>query len=103
MNNRASASQLLRRLREQRGWSWADQARALHVVAGQLGTATASTQLTSLQRSIARWESPESRTVPGERSQLLLAHLFARSASGELILGAGSDLDILLTSQCCGV
>jgi hypothetical protein len=29
-----------------------------------------STQLTSLQRTIARWESPESQTVPGERYQL---------------------------------
>ncbi len=57
MNDRATACQLLRRLREQRGWSWADQARVLRAVAEWLGmTAVTSTQPTSLQRSIARWE-----------------------------------------------
>lgn len=60
--------------------------------------AVANAQLTSLQRNIARWESAASRTVPGERYQLLLAHLYARSGSGELALGAGSDLDTLLTA-----
>ncbi len=52
----------------------------------------------SLQRSIARWESTTTRTVPGERYQLLLAHLYAPSASGELALGDSSDLDALLTA-----
>ncbi|MGH3903473.1 MAG: hypothetical protein ACRDTE_04685 [Pseudonocardiaceae bacterium] len=99
MNDRATACQLLRRLREQRGWSWADQARALRAVAERLGVeAVASTQLTSVQRSIARWESTSSRTVAGERYQLLLAHLYARSRSGERAVGAGSDLDTLLTA-----
>ncbi len=98
-NDRDTACRLLRRLREQRGWSWTDQARALHAVAEQLGvTASASAQLNSLQRSIARWESTASRTVPGERYQLLLAHLYARTGSGELALGAGSDFDALLTA-----
>ncbi|MGH3695471.1 MAG: hypothetical protein ACRDRX_16035 [Pseudonocardiaceae bacterium] len=36
--------------------------------------------------------------MPGERYQLLLAHLYARNRSGELALGAGSDLDTLLTA-----
>ena len=51
-----------------------------------------------MQRSIARWESTASTTVPGERYQLLLAKLYARNGSGELALGAGSDLDTLLTA-----
>jgi transcriptional regulator with XRE-family HTH domain len=97
--DRATACQLLRRLREQRGWSWADQARALQAVAERLGvTAVTLTRPVSLQRTIARWESTAARTVPGERYQLLLAHLYARSGSGELTLGAGSDLDALLTA-----
>lgn len=98
-NDRGTACRLLRQLREQRGWSWADQARALRAVADQLGvTTSASTQLSSLQRSIARWESTASRTVPGERYQLLLAQLYARNRFGELALGAGSDFDTLLTA-----
>jgi hypothetical protein len=60
--------------------------------------AVTSTRLDSLQRSIARWESTATRTVPGERNQLLLAHLYARDGSGRLALGAGSDLDTLLTA-----
>ncbi|MGH3885375.1 MAG: hypothetical protein ACRDSZ_02205 [Pseudonocardiaceae bacterium] len=98
-SDHSTACRLLRQLREQRGWSWADVARALRAVAEQRGvTASASTQLSSLQRSIARWESTASRTVPGERYQLLLAHLYARNGSGELALGAGSDFDTLLTA-----
>jgi len=97
--DRATACRLLRRLREQRGWSWADQARALLAVAGRLGvTAVTSTRPASLQRGIARWESTAARTVPGERYQLLLAHLYAHTGSGEPALGAGSDLDALLTA-----
>jgi len=97
--DRATACRLLRRLREQRGWSWADQARALQAVAERLGvTAVTSTRPASLQRSIARWESTAARTVPGERYQLLLAHLYAHTGCGEPALGAGSDLDALLTA-----
>lgn len=98
-NDRGTACRLLRQLREQRGWSWADQARALRAVAEQHGAQTSlGAQLSSLQRSIARWESTASRTVPGERYQLLLAHLYARNGSGGLALGAGSDFDTLLTA-----
>jgi hypothetical protein len=97
-NERGTACRLLRQLREQRGWSWADQARALRAVAEQLGATATSVQLSSLQRSIARWESTACRTVPGERYQLLLAQLYARNGSGELALGTGSDLDTLLTA-----
>ncbi|HEV7451683.1 MAG TPA: hypothetical protein VGO16_09920 [Pseudonocardiaceae bacterium] len=71
----------------------------MRAVAKQRGvTASAAVQLSSLQRSIARWESTASPTVPGERSQLLLAHLYACNGSGELALGAGSDFDTLLTA-----
>ncbi len=98
-NERDTACRLLRRLRERRGWSWADQACALRAVAEHIGvTASVSAQLSSVQRSIARWESTASRTVPGERSQLLLAHLYAHTGSGELALGAGSDFDTLMTA-----
>jgi hypothetical protein len=98
-NDRGTACRLLRQLREQRGWSWADQARALRAIVEQLGmTASASVQPSSLQRSIARWESTASRTVPGEHYQLLLAQLYARNRFGELALGSGSDFDTLLTA-----
>jgi transcriptional regulator with XRE-family HTH domain len=98
-NDRGTACRLLRQLREQRGWSWADQARALRAVAEQLGATTSTcTQLGSVQRTIARWESPASATVPGERYQLLLAQLYARNESGDLTLGSGSDFDTLLTA-----
>ncbi|MGH3839612.1 MAG: hypothetical protein ACRDSF_28500 [Pseudonocardiaceae bacterium] len=64
----------MRWLREQRGWSWADQARALRAVAEQLGvTASASAQLSSLQRGIARWESTASRTASW-RNAVIGAH-----------------------------
>lgn len=99
MNDRAKACALLRRLRERRGWSWSDQARALRAAADRFNMAAVTrTQLTSLQRSIARWESAASHTVPGERNQLLLAHLYARDGSGRLAAGAGSDLDTVLTA-----
>jgi transcriptional regulator with XRE-family HTH domain len=42
MNDRATACRLLRQLREQRGWSWADQARALRAIAERLGMGAAS-------------------------------------------------------------
>ncbi|MFJ7998287.1 hypothetical protein ACIQ7D_14230 [Streptomyces sp. NPDC096310] len=43
-----------------------------------------------MQRSVARWES--AATVPDERYQLLLAHLYVRTPSGDLAAAAGSDL-----------
>lgn len=96
---RATGCRLLRQLRERRGWSWADQARALHDVAERRGvTAVTSTRPASLQRSIARWESTAASTVPGERYQLLLAYLYAHTTSGQPALGAGSDFDALLTA-----
>ncbi|RPK67652.1 hypothetical protein EES42_22255 [Streptomyces sp. ADI95-17] len=47
-------------------------------------------QISSVQRSIARWES-KSATMPDERYQLLLAHLYVATSGGSRSLGAGSD------------
>lgn len=90
-------ARLLRRLREARGWSWADLARALRDTAKQTGvTSLSHRQVASIQRTVARWESLADRTSPGDRYQFLLAHLYARTAAGHLALGTGSDFDTLL-------
>lgn len=95
--DRESGARLLRQLREGRGWSWADLARALRDTARQLAVASLmNRQVTSIQRTVARWESVSDRTSPGDRYQFLLAHLYARTPVGDLALGPGSDFDILL-------
>lgn len=92
-----TGSNLLRHLRESRGWSWADLARALRETAGQLAvTSLTDRRVASIQRTVARWESPTDSTSPGERYQYLLAHLYARTASGTFALGPGSDFATLL-------
>ncbi|MGW1192114.1 hypothetical protein [Streptomyces sp. NPDC002559] len=48
-----------------------------------------------MQRSVARWESA-TPTLPDERYQLLLAHLYARTPVGQMAVGPGSDLVELL-------
>lgn len=48
----------------------------------------------SIQRNIARWESGAS--TPKQQYQVLLAHAFARTATGHASLGPGSDLSALL-------
>lgn len=93
----AAAADVLRRLRESRGWSWAELARALRDCAGRLQLSSLQgRQVGSIQRAIARWESPADRTTPGQRYQMLLAHLYAHRPSGELALGSGSDFTILV-------
>jgi transcriptional regulator with XRE-family HTH domain len=88
---------LLRQLRESRGWSWSDLARALRDIARRLAvTSLTHRQVASIQRTIARWESLTDPTSPGDRYQFLLAHLYARTPSGELALGPGSDFATLL-------
>lgn len=52
----------------------------------------------SIRRSIARWESSDERTTPGDRYQYLLGLLFARTPSGAIDTGAGSDFATLLTA-----
>lgn len=87
----------LRRLRESRGWSWADLARALRDTARDLGTASpANLPVASIQRTVARWESPTDRTKPGDRYQYLLGRVYAKTSTGSWALGAGSDFATLL-------
>lgn len=96
---RSLGAHLLRQLRESRGWSWAELARALRDTARQLSVASVSrSQVDSVQRNVARWESPTGSTNPGERYQFLLAHLYARTLTGDVALGTGSDFDTLLTA-----
>lgn len=93
---------LLRQLRESRGWSWADLARGLRDTARRLGvTSLMHRQVPSIQRTVARWESPNDRTSPGDRYQYLLAHLYARTPAGSLALGTGSDFSVLLDALRC--
>ncbi|MEV0681679.1 hypothetical protein AB0I60_34670 [Actinosynnema sp. NPDC050436] len=97
--DRSAGILLLRRLRESRGWSWSDLARAMLDTARRTSPATHSRlTLPSVLRSIARWESLNASTVPGDRYRLLLAHLYARTPIGEPALGPGTDFDVLLTA-----
>ncbi|MGW4115095.1 hypothetical protein ACWEFJ_29830, partial [Actinosynnema sp. NPDC004786] len=87
----------LRRLRESRGWSWADLARALRDTARDLGMASPATlPVSSIQRTVARWESPTDRTKPGDRYQYLLARIYSMNPTGTSALGPGSDFAKLL-------
>ncbi|GAB2870475.1 hypothetical protein GCM10027074_42600 [Streptomyces deserti] len=89
MDGRAAGAARLKALRHRRGLSLAALARALISLAEELHQ-PALPSVASVQRSVARWESPKP-TMPDERYQLLLAHLYARTPAGELSLGAGSD------------
>ncbi|WP_030671785.1 hypothetical protein [Streptomyces rimosus] len=84
----------LKRLRLSRGWSLAGTARAILAAADDLGQ-TVGTSVASVQRSVARWESAKP-TLPGDRYQLLLAHLYGRDTTGEYSLGPGSDFTELM-------
>ncbi|MFF1612228.1 hypothetical protein ACFVYA_30980 [Amycolatopsis sp. NPDC058278] len=95
--DRESAAVLLRRLREGRGWSWAELARALRDTARRLAvTSLMDRQVASVQRAVARWESVSGRTSPSDRYQFLLVHLYARTPAGDLAIGPGSDFATLL-------
>ncbi|MCG8917853.1 hypothetical protein L6E12_18900 [Actinokineospora sp. PR83] len=95
--DRDTGARLLRQLRERRGWSWADLARALRDTARGLAVASLmNRQVASIQRTVARWESSTDRTSPGDRYQFLLAHLYARTPSGRVALGPRSDFVVLL-------
>lgn len=86
----------LKRLRHSRGWSLAGAARAITDMATRLAQPLDATP-TSVQRTVARWESTTPR-LPTERYQLLLAHLYARTPTGEIALGPGTDFAELLTA-----
>ncbi|MFF2405997.1 hypothetical protein [Streptomyces sp. NPDC058092] len=89
MDSSSAGAAALKRLRTRRGLSLADMARALTQVAQDLGMPRLP-QVASVQRSIARWES-KAVTMPDDRYQLLLAHLYATTPGGSRSLGAGSD------------
>ncbi|MGW8374250.1 hypothetical protein [Streptomyces sp. ODS28] len=80
----------LKRLRLSRGWSLAGAARAIVDSAGELGQPLEASAA-SVQRSVARWESATCGILPGDRYQLLLAYIYARTPGGQYNLGAGSD------------
>ncbi|MFI8161454.1 hypothetical protein ACIF6I_19825 [Streptomyces microflavus] len=94
MGNRAAGAATLKRLRHSRGLSLVAVARALSRIADALHQPRLPA-VASVQRSVARWESA-APTLPDERYQLLLAHLYARTPAGQMAVGAGSDLAELL-------
>lgn len=87
----------MKRLRLSRGWSLAEAARVILRTAEQLGQPLPVSR-SSVQRSLARWESQSSSILPGDRYQLLLAYTYARTPGGQYDLGAGSDFAELLDS-----
>ncbi|MFI9340046.1 hypothetical protein ACIG0D_02025 [Streptomyces sp. NPDC052773] len=89
MDDRAAGAAALKQLRKRRGLSLAAFARALITTAEGLHQPPLPAA-SSVQRSVARWEATKP-TMPDERHQLLLAHLYARTPGGDLALGAGSD------------
>ncbi|MFD7495591.1 hypothetical protein ACFV8T_24765 [Streptomyces sp. NPDC059832] len=89
MDSSTAGAAALKRLRTRRGLSLANMARALAQIAQDLDMPRLP-QVASVQRSVARWES-KSATMPDERYQLLLAHLYATTPVGSRSLGAGSD------------
>jgi transcriptional regulator with XRE-family HTH domain len=93
---RQSGSRLLKELRQERGWSWKEEAHTLKGLAQQLGIRRiAAAATTSIERSIARWESGDYEYRPDQRYQLLLAHAYA-TRDGRPDLGPGSDFDRLM-------
>lgn len=91
--DRARGAGLIRQLRESRGWSWHDMAKELRGAARAVGgTSGMRVDIASVQRTIARWESPTG-SAPGHRYQPLLAQLFAYTPAGAVALGPGSDFD----------
>ncbi|MFE4667262.1 hypothetical protein ACFRI7_33355 [Streptomyces sp. NPDC056716] len=94
MEDRATGAATLGRLRRQRGLSLSGLARALTAMASDLHQ-PALPAVASVQRSVARWESARP-TLPDERYQLLLAHVYARTPGGDTALGGGTDFAELL-------
>lgn len=90
------------RLRDGRGWSQMDLARALKQLAGQLGVRrVAAATAAGIKRSVERWEAGGR---PDERYWLLLAHAYAITNEGKADLGPGSDFHrLLLAFELMGV
>ncbi|MET9428210.1 hypothetical protein [Streptomyces sp. NPDC003036] len=87
---KSAGAATLKRLRQSRGWSLADAARMIIDTAHRLGQPLDSTAA-SVQRTVARWESPTAPLLPSERYQLLLVHTYARTRDGQYHIGPGSD------------
>ena len=94
MEDRAAGAATLKRLRQRRALSLAKLAHALIAEAERLHLPPLPV-LESVQRTVARWESSRS-TTPDERYQLLLAHVYARTPTGAVALGVGSDFAELM-------
>jgi hypothetical protein len=81
--DRREGKRLLRRCREARGWSWADEAIAIRATARRLWQKRlAETGTASIRRDVARWENPAG-TVPDERHQQLLTQLLVGRTWGD--------------------
>ncbi|MFM9612094.1 hypothetical protein [Streptomyces niveiscabiei] len=89
MDDEAAGAAALKRLRRRRTLSLAGLARALVAEAERLRLPTLPV-IANIQRTVARWESVRP-TLPDERYQLLLAHVYARTPAGGIALGMGSD------------
>lgn len=97
VHGRLAGARALKALRHRRGLSLAGMARALLDQADSLKQSrSAFPSVAGVQRSVARWESGKCPVLPGERYQLLLAHVYAQTPAGEIALGRGSDFSELL-------
>lgn len=94
MEEKAAGAAALKRLRRRRALSLAGLARALVAEAETLRLPLLPS-VANVQRTVARWESARP-TLPDERYQLLLAHVYARTPAGGVALGAGSDFAELM-------
>ncbi|MEJ3742807.1 hypothetical protein WEI85_05915 [Actinomycetes bacterium KLBMP 9797] len=102
--DRQEGKRQLRRLRERRGWSWADEARAIKAMARRLSLDwLTDVAVSSIRRTIARWESDRTTSpAPDERYQRIL-HLYAER-DGVIDIGPGSDfLELLEAFRSLGV
>lgn len=98
MHDKAIGAAALKALRRRRGLSLTETARTLISIAEELGQCrTSLPTVAGLQRSVARWESAQP-SRPDERHQLLLAHLYARTPTGRIALGVGSDFAELINA-----
>ncbi|MEU6825557.1 hypothetical protein ABZ921_33510 [Streptomyces atriruber] len=82
VHDRHVGAATLKRLRLSRGWSLTTMSRTIVDTAARLGQPL-DANVTSVQRSVARWESTNAPILPAERYQLLLAHLYARDRAGQ--------------------
>lgn len=95
-SGRKRGAHTMRVLRQHRGWSLLDEAKALRDAARRYRVPTiAAVGLSTIKRTISRWENDG--VSPGERYQFLLAHVFAEH-NGSILLGPGSDFDQLMTA-----